>query len=730
VRAKLLPVALVIALCVPVLDPDVQIFWRDTQRFFFPFKLLIAERLRRGELPLWDPWTESGVSVLGQLTPGLWHPTTLLYLVFPFSLAFKLNHLLALPLAAVGAWLLARRLGASAWAAAVSASAFAGSGFLCSMTASNLPFALGNATLPLAVDAALGFVERPQPPRLLWASLVLGSCGLCGEPQSMLLAGLIAGAWTLGRGPRRARRLGFLALCGVCGAIVAAPAALPAAARLRLTDPHRLQRAEGFFALDARRLPALALPWAFDDTPELAGPRQSDTAYSEYFSGEPHVAFADSIALGVPVLILAAFAPAGLLLGALFFVLAALGPALPVEWLAAHVVPGFALFRYPEKLIGPASLLLALAGAVGLSRASSRRLFAVSVATSAAFAGAGLLSLLLRGTLAAALVAHGRTHASAPGPLFVDLLVRSLFCQSALAGLLAAASRLGDRRALAGAMVCSIGAWLAGSRQLVTAPRELLESRVPLVDLLEQRGGPSAGRWRIDSDTEQSLMLPGLDARLRRAAWSAQVLAPRTNAVQRIESAVGYGSLPDDVCENSRRRFPDLFHAVMGVRFAVSMPWEPARSGGFSGPYGMRIAEMTPGPRAFLVGHVLADGARVRDFLREAIADAPLDELGLPGSAELLRQSPERMRISVAAPGPRLLVVSEHFDPGWRASIDGAAATVIRADFCALAVRIPAGVHRVDMRFVPIGMVPGAILGGALLVLLVALSALWHARRH
>src|SRR3954468_16661198 len=357
---KLLPTGLVVALSAPVLDPGVQLFWRDTQRFFYPFKLAIADRLRRGELPLWDPWTESGVSVLGQLTPGLWHPATLLYLLLPFPLAFKLNHLLALPLAAVGAWLLARRLGAGPWAAAASASVWAGSGFLCSMIASNLPFALGHATLPIAVDAVLRFAEQPRAPRLLWAIFVLGSCGLPGEPQSMLFAGLIAGAWTLATGPHRFRRLALLAVCGAGAVMLSAPAMFPAAARLRLTDPRRLQQAEGVFAVDARRLPGLALPWAFDDTPELAAPGKSDTAYSEYFSGPPYVAFADSIALGAPVLILAGVAPVGLLLGALLFVLAALGPALPVEWLAAHAIPGFALFRYVEKLVGPASLLLAV----------------------------------------------------------------------------------------------------------------------------------------------------------------------------------------------------------------------------------------------------------------------------------------------------------------------------------------------------------------------------------
>src|SRR5215813_1283263 len=204
VRPRLLVGAVVAALCAPVLDPRQQLFWRDTQRFFYPFKLAIAERLRRGELPLWDPWTESGVSVLGQLTPALWHPTTLLYLVLPLPLAFKLNHLIALPLAAAGAFLLSRRLGAQGWAAAIAAVTFAGSGFLCAMTASNLPFALGQATLPIAIWALLELVDQPGPPRLLIAAAILGSCGLAGEPQSMLLAGILGGAWALLEGGLRA----------------------------------------------------------------------------------------------------------------------------------------------------------------------------------------------------------------------------------------------------------------------------------------------------------------------------------------------------------------------------------------------------------------------------------------------------------------------------------------------------------------------------------------------
>src|SRR5882672_7699741 len=378
VRPRLLVGAVLAALCVPVLDPEQQLFWRDTQRFFYPFKLAIAERLRRGELPLWDRWTESGVSVLGQLTPGLWHPATLLYVALPFPLAFKLNHLLALPAAALGA--------------------------------------LGHATLPLAVWAILRFTDAPGPSRLLLAAAVLGSCGLAGEPQSMLLAGLIAGTWALlSAGVRAApRMLARLALCGACGVLLSAPATFPAAERLRLGDARRLEQAAGMFSLDVRRLPGLALPWAFDDTPQLAG-AGSDTPYSEYFSGEPHVAFADSIALGLPALILAAFGGPALLAGAALFLLAAMGTATPVRWLAAHLIPGFGLFRYPEKLVGPASLLLALAAAAGAQRVLADRIAARRALVAAAAAAGVLLALragihLWHDELVAWLVAHGRTR--------------------------------------------------------------------------------------------------------------------------------------------------------------------------------------------------------------------------------------------------------------------------------------------------------------------------------
>src|SRR5690349_20805744 len=86
--------ALLVLFFASTLDPAVQLYYRDTGRLYYPVKLYIAEQLRRGHLPLWDPMTEAGASLLGQVTPGLLHPATLLYLAVPFDFAFKLNHFL------------------------------------------------------------------------------------------------------------------------------------------------------------------------------------------------------------------------------------------------------------------------------------------------------------------------------------------------------------------------------------------------------------------------------------------------------------------------------------------------------------------------------------------------------------------------------------------------------------------------------------------------------------
>src|SRR6266436_5655171 len=291
----LLGFALLALFFLSTLDPKVQLYYRDTGRLYYPVKLFIAQQLRSGHLPLWDPFTECGASLLGQVTPGLLHPATLLYLLFPFDLAFKLNHLLGPLLGGIGAYRLARRLEASQWASLAGAIAYAGCGYLISVTGSNLPYSIGAGSVPIAIDAVIGFVEAPSVKRLAWAGAAVALIAYAGEPQAVLIAGLLSGAWamalglrgplnivgdTIGWCPRARRALRNLALVACCGApaiAFAAPAVFPAVVELRrssragpLTDRERAT-----FANHPLRLAGLLVPRAFDDAPEVLEEVQS-----------------------------------------------------------------------------------------------------------------------------------------------------------------------------------------------------------------------------------------------------------------------------------------------------------------------------------------------------------------------------------------------------------------------------------------------------------------------
>jgi uncharacterized membrane protein YfhO len=83
----------------------------------------------------------------------------------------------------------------------------------------------------------------------------------------------------------------------------------------------------------------------------------------------------------------------------------------------------------------------------------------------------------------------------------------------------------------------------------------------------------------------------------------------------------------------------------------------------------------------------------------------------------------ERLLVGVDAAGAGLLVVTDTFFPGWYARLDGVPVPIVRADFAFRAVHVPAGRHRVELRYAPASLRLGmAIAAAALVVLLLALA--------
>ena len=759
-----------LALASPALDPAMQLYYRDTARLYYPVKQFIASELHHGRLPLWDPWTEAGTSLLAQVTPGLFHPLTLLYPLLPFECAFKLNHLLALPAAGLGAFLLARKLGASRGAALAASFIYGGSGYLVSIVATNLPYALGAATVPLALVAFLHLLERVSAARLFGASALLGLCMLAGEPESMLFAGVLGTSWAVARAlalPERLRGVGrALALAAAWGALALAlsgPASLPALARLRTSE-----RAAGLslhqrraFALHPLRLAGLFIPQAFDDL-ERGPPVAFSQSFAELLSPGGS-SFAMSIALGPPALFLLLLAPfAGrrgrlLTLGALLFALAATGDALGIEPLLQSLVPGLRLFRYSEKLIAPASLLFALAAALGADFAlapEARR------ARAWALAGlSGLCAALCLWVQPAALydwvVETGATHQPQAAAAFLDSLARGLELAAQLCAMVCAIAIAKGARAASTsstallAACCAVAALVDSQGLLLTAPLDLFHAPVPLADELRARAGPSPRRWRLLSDSGEAS--PGRQLTPEEAVRNLRVgLEPQLEQLSGIEGIASYFSAPDSDYERALHQDPDDALFVLRGRFAeldarVLSSQVAARLGFSRALNGSWLRERPTAPEAFVVGGgeaaasvdsaLAAMRAPAFDPMRAVLVLPAFAALvdGLPAcaapvdsTARVLHQGPSRASIEVDSSGG-ILILGDHFDPGWSATLDGAPALVGEIDLVALGVRVPAGRHRLELRFWPVGLGAGlCALAAALLSL--ALFALFVAR--
>ena len=144
-------------------------------------------------------------------------------------------------------------------------------------------------------------------------------------------------------------------------------------------------------------------------------------------------------------------------------------------------------------------------------------------------------------------------------------------------------------------------------------------------------------------------------------------------------------------------------------------------------------------PRFFFVSRVetvagLAEsGAGVRapgfDPSAWAVVEAPdepsqtLPAPPSPGVIRVVSYQPEEIRLETDSAVPAFLVAADSYYPGWQASIDGHSARLYAADAAFRGIRVPAGRHRIGMRFVPVTLYCSAGLS-ALALLLTALAAL------
>ena len=128
-----------------------------------------------------------------------------------------------------------------------------------------------------------------------------------------------------------------------------------------------------------------------------------------------------------------------------------------------------------------------------------------------------------------------------------------------------------------------------------------------------------------------------------------------------------------------------------------------------------------PQPRAWLVTKAVSSDQPAADLAKISLVSAALVKINpptvlsdssTPGSVYILSDRPGNFLADVDCPATQLLVVNESYHSGWRASCDGTAhqSPVLRADGDFLGVVIPAGRHRISIKFQPESLRFGGLL--------------------
>jgi hypothetical protein len=179
-------------------------------------------------------------------------------------------------------------------------------------------------------------------------------------------------------------------------------------------------------------------------------------------------------------------------------------------------------------------------------------------------------------------------------------------------------------------------------------------------------------------------------------------------------------------CPQSASSRPEALRALglVGVTHLLQNPADPPLDrAGLSVAYEGSDARITRNanalPRAFVVARqaVAPDDnaalelvmAKTTPLRSVAVTEEPVPGLrggsgaGQPaGEARITVDEPERVEAEVRARGDAMLVVTDSFFPGWKASVDGQDAEVRRVDYLLRGVAVPPGSHHVELRYQPL----------------------------
>lgn len=698
---------------------------------YYSWRYAVRERLRQGEVPLWNPYAMSGNVLLANSQSAVLYPPNLLLWALPLATGINLVTALHTFLAGLFAFGFLRTAGLGRPASMTGALGW----MLCGPMVVWQQFQTPTAVLtwlPAGLWAWERFARDEHALRTIgWLAAVVAMVLLAGHLHFAfytLLAICIYAAIRSAASSRppfvRARPLAVLMGGVALGGALSAVTMLPVVEMGQLNFRGRgLTYAEAI----SKRLPAdhlvlLALPRMLGYPPDhmAIDPSGRPVPAFPYFGRYEFIEYTGYT--GIAALVLAFVGLAGALPGrrrvrvgmatiAAVGLLLALGTALCA--VLYYGVPGYRQFHATAR-----ALCLFAFGISGLAALGVERILASPDTASRRRAG---IALAVGSVLAAVAALTAYPGMAARWPQFEDPAWRSyalgglrhaLLCVAGVAAVAVLARSPNTPRWMASLIPCVVAVDLfaaIGRFNPATDPAMLGYPTAVTDALLAEPGGRVVSLEKPDLGLK-SMIVPNYNAvvGLHEAQGADSLHWVRYHRLmERVVLAMEPGRDRAFVDTNTIR-VPDIDHPVfdlLDVRRVTTFPgWRSRRADLV--PAGDYELQVWRNPRAMGPARVVGRARRVTggealdalatwrfDPASEALLEEtspPLDGLA-GGSAEALTFQPHRLEYAVTAPGRSLLVESQIGLPGWRATVNGRPAPVLSADYVLRAVPVPAG---------------------------------------
>jgi len=699
---------------------------------FWMFRVYEARAFAQGRLPLWSENFNSGHPFLADVQSAIFYPVSLVWTLTVVAMRgenftlfdLELEAVFHFVLAGVFTFFFAKRLFGSRVAALVSAITFTFSGYLLSYPPLQLAILETATWLPLILlllDAAVeshvtlaphafgsAGVTRSEATEqssnsdeeiashkslamtsaryYILAGIVLGIAALAGHPQTFMFVGyasVIYFSWRITNHESRITRHVFTFYASRFALVALIAAALSAAQWIPTLEYQLVstraaisweEASRGFPTIDPLQMILPGFTAAFQ-APLYIGILPLWLAlFALWVNRSRAKIFWALLALGSLILSFGAYAFAY----ALFYLF----------------VPGFGIFRGQERLALVIAFSLSILAGYGFRDLIEPTLDTLRVRARRAWAllPAGItISVMLMFTMYVA----GAQRATGRFAFLTDraaLMVLLFILASALAFAFVKPSAISRGRVGWGFAL----ALIAFDLFTINNPgfNASFDSRYPLTPLIETVRNDS-GVFRVVDESK----LPGhfgIAYRVQeiggisplRIKWYAELLDslpaeklyPLLNVRYLITNRPGFANADVVMQENDTR--------LLRLQNAMPRAWFVGKAQAADDPTTLAAMQSDSfNPRAIA-------------YLAEPPPFAPIPNAALI-TPTVESRDPEHLVVSIQTPTDGLLMLSEVYYPGWRATIDGSLVSILRADLALRAIPVRAGTHRVELIFDP-----------------------------